>query len=1198
MNLHEKPSPSPAPLDADPSLATREPTTWAESETDGPPLASTTLTRARTVAARILDRIRRDKSDSGQSATDRPRVFADGELVAGRYRIIRLLARGGVGQVFEVEDQELGERVAFKTLHPRYASSPEAIEQFKREVLLARSVTHENVCRLFDFGRHPASTGSHENTGQPVFFVTMELLTGETLSERVRREGRLETPAALAIASDVALALATAHRKGVIHRDIKGSNVLLVAGDDGSPRAVVTDFGLALATAGMRSESVSPPRSKLEGTPLFMAPEQVTGGPVTTATDIYAFGVLLYNMLTGRWPFTGDTAVATAVARMEREPEPPSRLVQPLDPRLERLVLRCLERQPEARWASFDEIIDQLASLRADHQSPRDRPGPVRAARRRRTAAMLGLAAATTIALGLGTASWRARERADDRAGSSRPTVDPVGAGLDARAVQPAAADEPASLRAASLRARPSLIVLGFVNRTDPISLAWLATALEERFASALAAGGDLLLVDGEEAERVRSDVGLSAGPALQADDLARIGRRSGARWVLAGAYRSSSDPATSEPIQVEVRLQRTDGKLAPQARQFAAAPDNLSDLVRRASANLRAAIGIGQPTRPELDAAFAALPTHPEAARHYAEGTAALRRFETTAARHSLERAAALEPDNPLISLATAKAWTGLGYSDRARAAAELAFRHARSLPREKQLAIEAHYRLSVNEWQRAEELFRALRAFFPDDLDYGLALAAAQDKGARPEEALETLDALRSLPAPWRNDPRIDLTEAAVAYHHGDYPRSQQAAARAAETGRRLGAWTLVADALETEARTRINTDESLDRVTHLLRESRALYESVGHKRGLTGVLLNLGARARRRGDLEASERYFREGLALAEETGNQGHVTRAKTALGIILDRRGQLAKGLALKREVLANYQRRDVKQGAAIMLENLGISLLKLGRPKEALVQFQEAAVAFEAVGDAIGTAWAPYYQGRVWSDLGELVLAGKSFAQALEKAVDHPAGGLETVTQFELARIALARGELEAAEDASRGLIETFDRLDQPGVAAETRVLLARVLAARGVWPEAATVARTARLTLDEQREAPIAAAASIVLTRAALATDDDPTAACAELGQRLADLETMAVVLRGRVALARCAARAPNPPRQVVLAEIEDVLATAQALGLLEASLQARNLYAELLEAVGEGTRSRAEREVLRREARRLGWSESSWGP
>jgi serine/threonine protein kinase len=231
-----------------------------------------------------------------EPALDQP-VFPPGQLVSGRYRIVRLLGRGGMGEVYQAEDLELKELVAVKTLLPAIASDGRMLARFKQEIQLSRKVSHPNVCRIFDLARHPADASAPATT----VFLTMEFLPGETLSARLHREGRLSAEAALPILSQTAEALDAAHRAGVIHRDFKPSNVMLVPAAGGT-RAVVTDFGLARSCAPS-GETTATLTGTLMGTLDYMAPELLAGGSATVASDVYAFGTVAYKMVTGVLPF-------------------------------------------------------------------------------------------------------------------------------------------------------------------------------------------------------------------------------------------------------------------------------------------------------------------------------------------------------------------------------------------------------------------------------------------------------------------------------------------------------------------------------------------------------------------------------------------------------------------------------------------------------------------------------------------------------------------------------------------------------------------------------------------------------------------------------------------------------------------------------------------------------------------------------
>src|ERR1700681_2576824 len=213
--------------------------------------------------------------------------FTAGELLAGRYRLVRFIARGGMGEVYEAEDLELKERGALKTVRWDVARDNLSVERFRREIQLARKGTHPNVCRIFDVSYH-REEGAPEGT----IFLTMELLLGETLSQRLRRAGPMLPGEALLIASQIAEALNAAHRVGVVHRDLKPGNVVLVESRGGSSagtRAVVTDFGLARLDSGADPAAglaITLTGAGVVGTPAYLAPEQVEGGEITAAADI------------------------------------------------------------------------------------------------------------------------------------------------------------------------------------------------------------------------------------------------------------------------------------------------------------------------------------------------------------------------------------------------------------------------------------------------------------------------------------------------------------------------------------------------------------------------------------------------------------------------------------------------------------------------------------------------------------------------------------------------------------------------------------------------------------------------------------------------------------------------------------------------------------------------------------------------
>jgi serine/threonine-protein kinase len=270
-----------------------------------------------------------------------------GELFAGRYELMGLVGKGGMGAVYRVRDTLVGDLVALKVLEVGTALAPEWLERFRREVRLARRVSHRHVARTFDLGEHAGR-----------LYLTMEYVEGENLQVLLDREGALAPARAARIALALCEGLAAAHAAGVVHRDLKPANVLVEAGG----RVVLTDFGIARAVAGEASSRTQ----GLVGTPMYMAPEQLESGDVDARADLYAMGLVLYHLLTGAPPFSGESAMAVAFARL-RQPPPDPRAKAAVPDALAELVLHCLcrerEGRPEGALAVAAALRDWLVSV-------------------------------------------------------------------------------------------------------------------------------------------------------------------------------------------------------------------------------------------------------------------------------------------------------------------------------------------------------------------------------------------------------------------------------------------------------------------------------------------------------------------------------------------------------------------------------------------------------------------------------------------------------------------------------------------------------------------------------------------------------------------------------------------------------------------------------------------------------------------
>jgi Protein kinase domain len=281
--------------------------------------------------------------------------FIPGTVLEGRYRIVAMAGRGGMGEVYRAEDLKLGQTVALKFLPESIAQDGVALTQFHREVRIARQVSHRNVCRVFDIGE-----------ADGLSFLTMEYVDGEDLATLLRRIGRLPSDKAVEVARQICAGLAAAHEHGVIHRDLKPANVMI----DGRGKARITDFGLAGVAGSFRAEE------SRAGTPAYMAPEQHAGRDASVQTDIYALGLVLYEVFTGKHAFEAATFAELRRAQERSAPTNPSLLVKDIDPIAERVILRCLEKDPAKRPATALQVAaalpggDPLAAALAAGETP------------------------------------------------------------------------------------------------------------------------------------------------------------------------------------------------------------------------------------------------------------------------------------------------------------------------------------------------------------------------------------------------------------------------------------------------------------------------------------------------------------------------------------------------------------------------------------------------------------------------------------------------------------------------------------------------------------------------------------------------------------------------------------------------------------------------------------------------------------
>src|SRR5579872_317313 len=290
-----------------------------------------------------------------------PTRIMQNEILGERYQLQEPIGRGGMATIYRGHDMRMDRVVAIKVLRDIYSTDPKFVTRFQREAKAASSLQHPNIVQVYDYGQTDGN-----------YFIVMELIEGTDLRRYLRSRGVLDIERAIIIAHDVALGLGAAHRRGIVHRDVKPQNVLV--GRDGSIK--LTDFGIASVYKDINAERLTTTGMTL-GTVQYYAPEQAQGEIVSPAADIYALGIVMYEMLCGRTPFDGDTPVAVAMRHIQDTPDPPSTYNPRIPPGLERIILRCLEKDPRNRYRDGDALAYALENYaRSGSRRPTGSVGP------------------------------------------------------------------------------------------------------------------------------------------------------------------------------------------------------------------------------------------------------------------------------------------------------------------------------------------------------------------------------------------------------------------------------------------------------------------------------------------------------------------------------------------------------------------------------------------------------------------------------------------------------------------------------------------------------------------------------------------------------------------------------------------------------------------------------------------------------
>jgi len=639
-----------------------------------------------------------------------------GSIFADRYLVIDKLGKGGMGKVYKVLDQEINESVALKLIKPEIAADRETIERFQNEIKIARRITHKNICRMYHLSRE-----------KDTFYITMEYIQGENLKKMIRMTKGMNLGTALSIAQQVCQGLAEAHRLGIVHRDLKPQNIML--DEEGGVR--VMDFGIA---SSVETKGATLPGMMI-GTPEYMSPEQIDGGQVDARSDIYSLGIILYEMLTGKTPFSGDTPWSVVLKQKNDRPHDPREINPAIPEAMSRIILRCLEKQREKRYQSAEEILAALQDIKEEHTQVETRLKARQVAKARRPflripakkAGGWAVAAAFLILIGMTAAKMIFQKPA------------------------PIAAEDVVKMA-----------VISFENQTGDPSFDYLQDAIPNLLITSLEQSDLFRITSWERLRDLQKQLGKRDQRVIDSDLGIELCRMDGMHALIRGSFMKAGDTFVTDVKVLDVE---TKGLL----KTVSARGEGVDSILKKQIDDLSREIGKGfgreEPvTRVKATPIAEVTTSSLEAYNYFLRGREEYEKFYFEDARRYLERAVELDPDFAMAYSFLARVYASLGNSPSVDQTIKKLEKIGGKVTGKEGLYIQAllvlHGKASGEKY---ENILRKIVAEYPEEKRARLDLAGRLYYTEKLEEAAKELDLLLKL------DPKFGPALNLISYVYG---------------------------------------------------------------------------------------------------------------------------------------------------------------------------------------------------------------------------------------------------------------------------------------------------------------------------------------------------------------------------------------------------------------------------------------------
>ncbi|HEY0795540.1 MAG TPA: tetratricopeptide repeat protein [Acidisarcina sp.] len=808
-----------------------------------------------------------------------------GTVLAHRYEIIQVLGEGGMGSVYKAHDQELDRMVALKVIRPELARNPAIVDRFKQELRLSQNVTHKNVIRMHDLGED-----------QGTRFITMEYVEGRDLRSIIQDAGKLPPEQTVEIMQQVCRALDAAHSVGVIHRDLKPQNIM----QNAAGQIVVMDFGLArtLEGDGMTQSGA------LVGTIEYMSPEQAMGKELDQRSDIFALGLIGYEMLTGKMPFRAESALASLIKRTQERAEPISSFDNEVPTPLSAIISKCLERDANLRYKNVSEVLDDLD-------------------------AFVNKRAAASLAFNPNVESTGLSGKWIKVAAIGITALVLVAGGVVLSKHHPQFASKPAAATGPAL----SLAIMPFYNASSDPSLDWLGSSLSDMLSTGIGQSATVRMVSPDRFHQVLHDLHISGKSQADVATLRRLAEFTSADTVIYGQYVKIGDQIRIDTTVLDLSQDssfqiRTD---APNEKGLLGAVDTLAG-------NIRQHLTTNTEELKQLQASSRRpTTTSVEALHAYDDGLQLARRGNNLEAVKRLEAATVADPNFALAFSQLGQVYSNLGHDDQAETASRHAVELSDNLPAQERNVIEANNARITKDIPKAIAAYQALAKQAPSDTDVQFALAGLYEQSGDFKAAKEQLANVLS-----RDPKNVDVLLASGRVEiKADNPQGGlDFLTRALNLAIQLDNQEEKAAVLQASG-VAYNDLNKLDDALRNFQESLAIKKQIGDKRGIAASLEQIASIQDSTGHPGQALASYKESLATRREIGDKEGIGKSLIDTGSFYHDHGKLDESLKNFEDALQVERDLGDETSQALCLNNIGSIHLDKGDYQDALTYLQQ-----------------------------------------------------------------------------------------------------------------------------------------------------------------------------------------------------------------------------------------------------------------